>query len=535
MVSPQFHVRADTRFQTLRKAFDNGYPKSKWQDKCHFTQEDAQAKQQKQDEDMPPPEGAQILPNESQGTANDSASQGETQDTTSGLLSQHPIAPPQQDSFMPAQNSQVQETPQAMTGLRRSQRQRRPTQRYIEEALAAELSVEQGPYDVAFEVLAVPNNEAEIETMNPLIAMAASADPDTMYWHAAMSQPDRKQFLEAAVKEVNDQTKNGNWEVVHQTEVPSDASILPAVWSMKRKRRIKTHEVYKWKARLNIDGSKQQKGINYWESYAAVCTWAAIRLILVLVVLNNWKTRQIDFVQAYPQAPVEVDNLYMKIRRGFEIEGAAKNEYLLHIKRNIYGQVQAGRVWNKYLVGKLTDIGFKQSMVDESVIFRGNVIYALYTDDSILAGPDDDELDKVIRDMQSTGLELTEEGDLSDFLGVNIDRKADGTVHLTQPQLMDQILHDLQLEGENVSTKQTPSTASRILKRNIHGECHDDSFHYRSVIGRLNYLEKCDRASMRAFFSRPQAGTRKRGQMDWKIPSCYKRQMVDPQAEWQFI
>ena len=117
LVSPQFHVRADTQFQTLRKAFDNGYPKLQWQDKCHFTQEDAQAKQQMQDEDMPPPEGAQILPNESQGTANDSASQGETQDTMSGLLLQHPIVPPQQDSFMPAQNSQVQETPQDMTGL----------------------------------------------------------------------------------------------------------------------------------------------------------------------------------------------------------------------------------------------------------------------------------------------------------------------------------------------------------------------------------------------------------------------------------
>ena len=123
LVSPQFHVRANTRFQTLRKAFDNRYPKSQWQDKCHFTQEDAQAKQQMQDEDMPPPEGAQILPNELQGTANDSASQDETQDTTSGLLLQHPIVPPQQDSFMPAQNSQVQETLQDMTGLNQSQRQ----------------------------------------------------------------------------------------------------------------------------------------------------------------------------------------------------------------------------------------------------------------------------------------------------------------------------------------------------------------------------------------------------------------------------
>ena len=41
--------------------------------------------------------------------------------------------------------------------------------------------------------------------------------------------------------------------------------------------------------------------------------------------------------------------------------------------------------------------------------------------------------------------------------------------------------------------KQMPTMASQILKRNIHRECHDDSFHYRSVTGRLNYLEKCTR------------------------------------------
>ena len=199
----------------------------------------------------------------------------------------------------------------------------------------------------------------------------------------------------------------------------------------------------------------------------------AICLILILVILNNWKTRQIDFVQAYPQAPVEVDTLYMKIPRGFEIEGAAKDEYLLHIRRNIYGQVQAGRVWNKYLVGKLIDIGFKHSMVDKSVFFRGNVICALYTDDSILAGPDDAELDKVIQDMGSTGLELTKEGDLSDFLGVNIERKVDSTVLLTQPQLINQILSDLNFQGENVSTKQLQAEYIR------EGAGHDDSFHYR--------------------------------------------------------
>ena len=36
-------------------------------------------------------------------------------------------------------------------------------------------------------------------------------------------------------------------------------------------------------------------------------------------------------------------------------------------------------------------------------------------------------------------------------------------------------------------------SSSRILKRSLQGAGHDDSFHYRSVIGRLNYQEKCTR------------------------------------------
>lgn len=209
-----------------------------------------------------------------------------------------------------------------------------------------------------------------------------------------------------------------------------------------------------------LTGSKQKKGANCWEPRAAVASWAAIRLILILSTLNNWHTKQIDFVLAYPQAPVEVDNLYMKIPRGFDTEGANKSECLLHIQRNIYGQKQAGRVWNKYLVSKLIEIGFKQSLIDESVFYCcGNVVYALCADDSILAGPDEHEIDKCVQDMRAIGLDLTEEGDISDFLGVNIDRKDDGAVRLTQPQLIDQILKDLNLAHENVSTKPTPATA----------------------------------------------------------------------------
>lgn len=52
------------------------------------------------------------------------------------------------------------------------------------------------------------------------------------------------------------------------------------------------------------------------------------------------------------------------------------------------------RVWNKHLVSRLVEVGFKQSKIDEErVFYRGKSICVLYTDDSILAGPSDQELD----------------------------------------------------------------------------------------------------------------------------------------------
>lgn len=95
--------------------------------------------------------------------------------------------------------------------------------------------------------------------------------------------------------------------------------------------------------------------------------------------------------------------------------------------------------------------------------------------------------------MQATGLKLTVEGGIDDFLGVTIDRKDDGSFHLTQRRLIDDILKELRLDSDNVNTKTTPAAVSTVLKRHSTSESFDGSFNYRSVIGKLNYLEKCTR------------------------------------------
>jgi hypothetical protein len=89
------------------------------------------------------------------------------------------------------------------------------------------------------------------------------------------------------------------------------------------------------------------------------------------------------------------------------------------------------------------------------------MMYVLYTDDSVLAGPDQKEIEQTVQQMKEDGLDITIEGDLTDFLGVNIDRHGDdGMIHLTQLHLIHQILKDLRYDTDDITIKTTPGASS---------------------------------------------------------------------------
>jgi hypothetical protein len=92
-------------------------------------------------------------------------------------------------------------------------------------------------------------------------------------------------------KEVKDQSKNGNFSIVKKSTVPEGVVILPTVWQRKRKCNIKTRKVKKWKARLNINGSRMEKGVHYSKTYAPVASWNTIRMLLLLKAVHNWHTK----------------------------------------------------------------------------------------------------------------------------------------------------------------------------------------------------------------------------------------------------
>ena len=476
LVSPQFHFRSDPTFQTMRKAFRISMPLSFWQEKCHFHKPPNKPPNKSPNESIKPSEGdRKRVAEENSKTKQSRLVAAKNSKTKQARFANQPYVDQRQPQRQPPPLLQ-RESPTRTT---RSGRSVKVPARYLDAYIA---DVDNDPFRQL--------GEDPIPTLD---VMAASANPDVMYLHQAKKEPDWENFAAAMDKELNDQMGNGNWKIVPRSQVPKRAQIVPAVWALRRKRRIKTNDVYRWKARLNIDGSKQIKGVSFWETYSPVVSWPTVRLLLALVLIMRWHSHQIDFVQAYPQAPAETDMLYMEIPKGFHIPGAAKGKYVMSMVKNVYGCRQAGRVWNRYLTKRLLEVGFERSKVDDCVFYYGETIFVVYVDDCILAGPNQREINQAIQAMKDAQLHLTVDGDLADFLGIHIDRKEDGTIHLTQPHLIESILKDLRIPDEPAYVKDTPAKVKILLKRHQDAQQFDNAFHYRSVIGKLNYLEKSTR------------------------------------------
>ncbi len=120
-----------------------------------------------------------------------------------------------------------------------------------------------------------------------------------------------------------------------------------------------------------------------------------------------------------------------------------------------------------------------------------------YMDDTILVGPDEKEIEKIVG-ILSKNFKVEDQGDLSDYLGVNIERRKDGKIEMTQPTLTLSILKDVGLwengKKNQATSRTTPAYSTTILTSDEGGEdFKDKDFNYRQVIGKLLYLEKSTR------------------------------------------
>ena len=87
--------------------------------------------------------------------------------------------------------------------------------------------------------------------------------------------------------------------------------------------------------------------------------------------------------------------------------------------------------------------------------------------------------------------ELTDEGELQDYLGTHLRKYPDGRIELQQKKMIDNCLDMLEMgpSSKNVKTHYTPDDSSKIIHTDENGANRKHTWNYWAVIGCLKYLQ----------------------------------------------
>jgi hypothetical protein len=106
-------------------------------------------------------------------------------------------------------------------------------------------------------------------------------------------------------------------------------------------------------------------------------------------------------------------------------------------------------------------------------------------DDCLIFAPTTDIIDNLISSLSEV-YTLEDQGNVHDYLGIRIEKDTTlKTIHMSQTGLIESILADLGLASDS-NTKTAPSDS--ILYPDHNGLPRQDTWSYRSVIGKLNFL-----------------------------------------------
>jgi hypothetical protein len=316
----------------------------------------------------------------------------------------------------------------------------------------------------------------------PTIAafVASKSDPDTLMYHEAMMDSDKEAFREAMEVEIMGLETQKTWELVlRTTAMARNKKVLPTTWTFRRKRypdgRIRKH-----KARFCVRGDKQVVGVDVFETYAPVVQWTTVRLCFILSTILGLSSRQVDYTNAFVQAPVK-DEMYVEAPKGFDLP--TDGDYVLKLKKNLYGSRDAPLAWFETLKASLESRNFVPSDIDPCLFIHKDMIVVCFVDDLIYLGRDILKIDAMIKDLGSE-FALTVE-DMSSFLGIQIDIRDDHSMVLTQRGLTQRILEACHMVDCNV--KDTPATTTTV-GTDATGAPFSGDFSYASVVGMLMYL-----------------------------------------------
>lgn len=264
-----------------------------------------------------------------------------------------------------------------------------------------------------------------------LAMLTANEEPIT--YEQAIESTDREQWEKAMKEEYDSLNKNRTWCLV---KPPIGQKVIDNRWVFKLKENT-DGSVERYKARLVARGFTQEYGVDYKETFSPVVKFTSIRTIMALAASKQMKLMHFDVKTAFLYGDLE-ETVYMKQPKGYDDESGR----VCKLMKSLYGLKQASRCWSKKFASFIQDFDFRGSQSDPCIFIyngqKGVIILAMYVDDGMLAAEREDAIVPVIKHLRKEfEIKFFE---AKCFLGLEIDQRSDGSIHLNQKAYINKIL-----------------------------------------------------------------------------------------------
>ncbi|GKA65763.1 zinc finger, CCHC-type containing protein [Tanacetum coccineum] len=169
---------------------------------------------------------------------------------------------------------------------------------------------------------------------------------------------------------------------------------LGCKWIFKRKLKV-DGTVEKFKARVVIQGFKQNSEIDYFDTYAPVARISTIRLLIAMASIHSLIIHQMDVKIAFLNGELD-EEVYMNQPQGFIMPG--NENKVCKLIKSLYGLKQTPKQWHQKFDEVVLSNGYLLNQADKCIYSKFDesgkeVIICLYVDDMLIFGTDQVQVD----------------------------------------------------------------------------------------------------------------------------------------------
>ena len=256
--------------------------------------------------------------------------------------------------------------------------------------------------------------------------------------------------------------------------------------------------VDKYKVRIPVCGNQLKAKYDYDNpTYSPTVSMLTHMALLQLSIYDGMHMATFDTVAAYlhQKYPDELKPLYLKFPKPLAEACGIDPQQLYRIKKYLYGLPDAGRAYYLAYSNVLVESGYTKSMSDPCLFTYINAetgirTYAwIHLDDTFVSSTHESEL-KRFQDLIGAAFPITAKYDVGSHLCVSMEINPDGSITLSQPKLLQQLIEEYPLPTRKskypaASRRDYNSIADDINKLE---EVEEDGFKYMRLLGQLNYV-----------------------------------------------